>query len=527
MSTTADSHLMKAALIFLALAAAAVSSAAAASKPNILFVFSDDHALQAISAYNYRGRSLNQTPNIDRLAKEGALFRSNYCANSICSPSRACVLTGKHSHLNGVVTWERFDGAQFTFPKALRRAGYHTALFGKWHLSSNPTGFDEWMVHPGQGSYYNPDFHTPEGDKRIEGYATEITTDLTLDFIRRNKDSGRPFLAMCQYKAPHRTWQPDLANLETYDGVTFAEPENLFDDYAKRPLAAKNLMEIGRHMRMDYDLKHPAERIFELERMTPGQRALFKAAFEKENASYAANPPQGRDLVRWKYQRYMRDYLRTVQAIDDNVGRLLGALKEMGLEENTIVIYSSDQGFFLGEHGWFDKRWMYEESFLMPLLVRWPGVVKPGTEITRLTQNIDFAPTLLEAAGCAIPEDVQGKSLAPLLKGENVPWRDALYYHYYDGPGEHGVPKQYGVRTDRYKLIRFYAEDQWELYDLEKDPHEMNPVQDDPAYAGVRAELAKRLDELKEQYNNPIRTAADEQPFLQSHKPRPDPAGAK
>lgn len=482
-------------------------------QPNIVFIFADDHALQAISAYNFRGLSLVKTPNIDRIASEGAIFRHNYCGNSICSPSRATVLTGKHSHLNGVTKWQAFDGSQFTFPKALQQANYQTAIFGKWHLESKPTGFNEWMVHPGQGSYYNPDFITPEGKKRVTGYATDITTDMSLDFIKRNKDSEKPFLVMCQYKAPHRTWQPAPDTLNHYTDKKFPEPDTLFDDYSGRSgPAAKNKMEIGKHMRMDYDLKMPADKIFEIGRMNPSQKQQFMATYEEENKAFAANPPTGKDLVRWKYQRYIRDYLRCIDSIDENVGRILDYLKESGLDKNTIVVYSSDQGFYLGEHGWFDKRWMYEESFLMPLLVRWPGVVKPGTEINQLTQNIDFAPTFLEAAGCTIPAEVQGVSLVPLLKGEKVPWRDALYYHYYDGPGEHGVAKHYGIRTDRYKLIRFYADadNTWELYDLEKDPEEMKSVYNDAAYSDIRTELTAKLEELKKKYANPIHSEAEE-----------------
>ncbi len=512
------------ALFTLAASAFAAPPDKPAKQPNILFIFSDDHALQAISAYNYGGLSLNKTPNIDRLATEGAIFRGNYCGNSICSPSRATVLTGKHSHLNGITSWQTFDGSQFTFPKELQKVGYRTAIFGKWHLESNPTGFTEWMVHPAQGSYYNPDFITPHGTKRIPGYATDVTTDLSLDFIKRHQQDGKPFLVMCQYKAPHRTWQPAPEKLGLFAGKKFPAPDTLFDDYTGRAgPAAKHMMGIDKHMRMDYDLKYPADKTFELDRMTAEQKQKFMAAYEAENQAFAANPPTGRDLVHWKYQRYLRDYLLCVDSIDSNVGRILDHLKETGLDRNTIVIYSSDQGFYLGEHGWFDKRWMYEESFLMPLLVRWPGVVKPGTEIKQLTQNIDFAPTFLEAAGAPVSEEIQGTSLLPLLKGGNVEWRDALYYHYYDGPGEHGVAKHYGVRTERYKLIRFYADadNTWELYDLEKDPKEMKSVYNDPAYAEIRARLAKRLDELKTQYANPIHTEAEEKAYFSRHKIKP------
>lgn len=513
--------------IILCLASAAVVAQPAEAgqlpkQPNIVFLFADDHALQAISAYNYGGLALNQTPNIDRLAHEGAVFRGNYCCNSICSPSRAAVLTGKHSHLNGITSWQTFDGSQFTFPKALQKVGYQTAMYGKWHLTSAPTGFDEWMVHPGQGSYYNPDFITPRGNQRIAGYATDVTTDLSLDFIKRHRDTGKPFLVMCQYKAPHRTWQPSPATLDHYKDRKFPEPATLFDDYSGRSgPAAKHLMGIGKHMRMDYDLKVPSNQSSEWARMTAPQRADLANTYDAENEAFTAAKLTGNDLVRWKYQRYIRDYLRCVDSIDSNVGRILDYLKESGLDQNTMVVYSSDQGFYLGEHGWFDKRWMYEESFLMPLLVRWPGVVKPGTTIRQLTQNIDFAPTFLEAAGAPVPAEIQGVSLIPLLKGQQVQWRDALYYHYYDGPGEHGVAKHYGVRTERYKLIRFYADadNTWELYDLEKDPKELKSVYDDPAYATIRAGLTNRLDALKQQYANPIRSEAEEKAYLKEHQP--------
>ena len=498
--------------LLLCLAASAIS-ASGKQPPNILFIFTDDHALQAISAYDFRGRGLNQTPNIDRLADQGAIFNANYCANSICAPSRASVLTGKHSHLNGVTMWQRFDGSQFTFPKALHAADYATALYGKWHLGSDPTGFDDWAVYPGQGSYYNPDYITPQGNKRLNGYSVDLTTDLSLDFLRKQKDSGKPFLLMCQFKAPHRTWMPGPDELGLYGDTTFKEPANLFDDYKERAgPAAKHMMGIGKDMRMDYDLKFPVDRISERNRMNPDQFAKLKALYQPENDAFSKRKPKGDDLVRWKYQRYLRDYLRCVAAVDRNVGRLLAYLDDNGLTENTIVVYSSDQGFFLGEHGWFDKRWMYEESFRMPLIVRWPGVTKPGTRIGKLTQNIDFAPTLLEAAGQPVPAEIQGQSLVPLLKGENPKWRDALYYHYYDGPGEHGVAKHFGIRTERYKLIRYYAkaDDTWELFDLEKDPNEMKSVYGHPFYAKVQSQLMKRLAELKEQYDNRIETEADE-----------------
>jgi arylsulfatase A-like enzyme len=491
----------------------AASPAPAAERPNILFIFSDDHAVQAISAY---GSKVNKTPNIDRIAREGAIFDLNFCANSICAPSRACVLTGKHSHLNGVPTWQRFDGSQTTFPKLLHGAGYTTALYGKWHLVSDPTGFDEWMVYPGQGDYYNPDFLTPTGRTRIVGYTVDVTTDLALDFIRRKKDAGKPFLVMCQYKAPHRNWMPAPKYHDLFKGEKIPEPDTLFDDYAGRASPASHHKMGIKDLRPLHDLKvaKDKEEVSGVGRMTPEQRAAWDNAYREENEAFLKAGLTGDDLVRWKYQRYMKDYLKCVASVDDNVGRILDYLKESGLAENTLVVYSSDQGFYLGEHGWFDKRWMYEESFRMPLMARWPGVVPAGTRIGELTQNIDFAPTFLEACGLPVPAEMQGKSLMPLLKGEKVPWRDALYYHYYDHGGEHNVARQYGIRTKDYKLIHYYTTDEWELFDLKKDPHEMKSVYDEPAYKDIRAKLDQELRDLKKSIGNEIFTLADEERYF-------------
>ncbi len=475
-------------------------------RPNIVFIFADDHAAQAISGY---GSKINTTPNIDRLAREGALFRNNFCANSICAPSRATVLTGKHSHLIGQRgNRETFDGSQQTFPQLLKKAGYKTGLFGKWHLKSDPTGFDDWMVYPGQGDYYNPDYLTSQGKTRIPGYCVEITTDLTLDWLKKQKNSERPFLLMCQYKAPHAFWMPGPKYLTLYDDVTIPEPENLFDDYKGRTSSArKSALAIGELiMRLDSVFKIvPAGQkttVEAINRLTPEQRKIWDSAYEPKNKRFREANLEGRDLLRWKYQRFLKDYLRCVAAVDDNVGRLLDYIEESGLAENTIVIYSSDQGFFLGEHGWFDKRWMYEESLRMPLIMRWPGLIKPGTEITRLTQNIDFAPTLLAAAGLEIPEDMQGKSMVPLLNNPKAKWRDAIYYHYY---GENyrafKIAAHYGIRTLRYKLIHFYEAGEWELFDLEKDPQEMTSLYADPGYAKIRSQLQRKLKELRVFYN--------------------------
>lgn len=478
-------------------------------QPNILFLISDDHAQQAISAY---GSRINETPNIDRIAREGALFARNTCANSICAPSRATILTGKHSHLNGQMTnTETFDGAQTTFPKLLQDAGYDTALIGKWHLRSDPTGFNHWEILPGQGNYYNPDFIAPTGKRQIEGYATDIITDLSCEWLDHGRDPEKPFLLMCQHKAPHRTWAPAPKYLTLYDDVTIPEPPTLFDDYAHRaPVLSENQAMVAKHLMYDYDLKIPGLGVpdalgrdlknDEVERMTPAQRAAWDAAYGPKNDAFLKNRPEGDDLVRWKYQRYIKDYLRCIASVDENVGRMLAYLDQHGLADNTLVVYCSDQGFYLGEHGLYDKRWMYRESLAMPLVMRWPGHIAPATRIERLTQNIDFAPTFLEAGGLTPPREMQGGSLVSLLRGE-VPkhWRNAIYYHYYEA-GEHNVPRHEGVSTEQHKLIHYYEAGQWELFDLEKDPQEMNNVYDDPDYAPAVAAMKRKLEALRKQY---------------------------
>jgi len=482
------------------------------TRPNIVFIFSDDHAENAISAY---GSRINKTPNIDRIAREGAIFLNNTCCNSICAPSRAAILTGKHSHTNGQRTnKDRFDGSQVTFPKLLQEAGYETAMIGKWHLKSDPTGFNHWEILPGQGHYYNPDFYSAEGKTHREGYVTDIITDLSLDWLDNQRDTEKPFVLMCQHKAPHRTWAPGPDHLTLYDDVEIPEPSNLFDDFSNRAqVLTENEMMIAKHMMFNYDLKVPGlnrpdalDRDFEnreYERMTADQKAKWDAAYEPKNKAFIDANLEGDDLVRWKYQRYIKDYLRSVASVDDNVGRVLNHLEENGLAENTIVIYSSDQGFYLGEHGMYDKRWMYRESFGMPFVMRWPGHVAPGTRVSQLTQNIDFAPTFLEAAGVPVPDAMQGESLVSLAEGDDPDnWRTALYYHYYE-VGVHNVAKHEGVRTDRYKLIHYYAHGQWELFDLEDDPEEMNSVYNNPAYADRLVELKGVLEELRAQYDAP------------------------
>ena len=488
------------------------SAHAQQQRPNIVFIFSDDHAKHAISAY---GSVINETPNIDRIAREGAILWNNTCGNSICGPSRATILTGLHSHANGFMTnRDNFDGNQRTFPKLVQRSGYETAIVGKWHLKSDPQGFDYWDILPGQGAYYNPDMITPERTRRVFGYNTDVVTDLAIRWMQEQRDPDKPFVLMCQYKAPHRTWMPNLTHLDMYNDGDIPEPSNLFDDYSGRTTPiTENEASISYHLRPMYDLKlntsdWPEQRDLKaaqrsLSRFSPEQQRLWDEAYREENEAYAANPPTGDDRTRWNYQRYIKNYLRTVASVDDNVGRVLDYLDWSGLAENTIVIYSSDQGFYLGDHGLYDKRWMYEESLGMPFVIRWPGMIEPGTKVEQLTQNIDFAPTFLDIAGVNIPEDMHGNSFVPLLKGESPEnWRDAIYYHYYE-KGTHNVAPHEGVRTDRYKLMHFYETNEWEFYDLQTDPKEMMSRYSDEAYAPQVNALKKRLAELREQYNVP------------------------
>ncbi len=494
--------------------------AAQSERPNILFVFADDHAYQAIGAY---GSAINRTPNIDRLAEGGMRFDRAVVTNSICAPARAVIQTGRYSHLNGVRdNSDVFDGDQVTFPKLLREAGYQTAMIGKWHLKSAPTGFDRWEVLPGQGAYYNPDLLIPDADTtarhRREGYVTDIVTDLALDWLRDGRDPGNPFLLMVQHKAPHRNWMPGPDHLATYENVTIPEPETLFDDYSGRASpAARQEMTIAGHLSLRYDLKvapasDAAAQDWQVQgwegtygRLSDEQRAAWDGAYDPRNEAFRAANLEGDELTRWKYQRYIKDYLRTIASIDDNLGRILDWLDETGLADNTVVVYSSDQGFYLGEHGWYDKRWMYEESFRTPLIVRWPGRSEPGSSSGAIVSNLDFAPTFLEMAGLDAPLHMQGRSLVPLLAGQAPPdWRASFYYHYYEAEGPHAVAEHYGVATDRYKLIRYPATDEWELFDLETDPRELLSRADDPAYAGIRLELEVELDRLREELEVPL-----------------------
>ncbi len=488
-------------LIFLVLSAG-VSQAQ--KKPNILVILSDDHAYQAISAY---GSQLVQTPNIDRLAKEGVLFKKAYVTNSICGPSRAVILTGKYSHKNGFKDNEHssFDGSQETFIKELRKGGYQTAWIGKWHLETRPQGFNYWQILPGQGSYYNPDFIMMDSSKkRIEGYASNIIEDLAEDWLDK-RDTSQPFCLVIGHKATHRTWMPDTRDLGMFDSVNYPLPHNFYDSYAGRKAAQVQDMTIDKTMLLGYDLKMLSYNDKEdaaFSRLSNGQRQKFDAYYQPVETAFKAANLTGKALVEWKYQRYMRDYLSTAVSLDRNIGRALKYLDEHHLAENTIVIYLSDQGFYLGEHGWFDKRFMYEESFRTPMLMRFPALIKPAVVSNSFIMNTDIAPTLLDAAGLAVPKDIQGESMLPLFTQENAKGRKAMYYHYYEN-GEHSVSPHFGIRTERYKLIRFYKRvEAWELYDLQKDPQEMNNRYGKKGYEKITAGLKIQLTQLITNYED-------------------------
>jgi arylsulfatase A-like enzyme len=478
-------------------------------RPNIIFIMADDHAANAISSY---GSQIIQTPNIDRLAQEGIRFDNCFATNAICAPSRAVILTGKLSHANGILDNKMaFDGSQQTFPKLFKKAGYTTAMIGKWHLKSDPTGFDYWNILPGQGYYYNPDLIEMGEKKHVEGYVTDIITDLCLNWLDR-RDKSKPFLLMYHHKAPHRSWMPGPDHYYTFYEDTIPEPVTLFDDYSTRSEAAREQeMTIAGHMFPAFDLKLPVNPTDSLdqqfwinryERFTPQQRAEWNKAYVPQNEKYCGMNLQGKEKIRYYYQRYIKDYLRCIASIDDNLGRLLNYLDENDLEENTVVIYTSDQGFFLGEHGWFDKRFMYEESLRMPLLIRYPTKNRQARVNKDIIQNCDFAPTFLELAGINIPEDMQGKSFAGILQGEgSTSFRSAAYYHYYEYPGWHMVKKHYGIRTEKYKMIHFYDDiDAWELYDLEQDPHELVNHYHDTEYNAIKKQLHAQLNALIIQY---------------------------
>ncbi|MFO1054245.1 MAG: sulfatase-like hydrolase/transferase [Planctomycetota bacterium] len=441
-------------------------------RPNILFIYSDDHAAHAISAY---GSRINQTPNIDRLATGGMRFTNSFVTNSICGPARACVLTGKYSHVNGFATNEDvFDGSQPTLPKMMQSAGYSTAIIGKWHLVSDPQGFDHWMILPGQGVYHDPAFIEDGVRKKITGYVTDIITDRTIDWLERGRPKDKPFFLMCQHKAPHRNWEPADRHLKLFEDVDIPEPETFDDDWKNRSSAAGDTTMTVEHHLTKTDVK--------------------------------ADPPEGltgHALKHWYYERYIKDYLRCIAAVDESVGQVLDWLDRSGLAENTIVVYSSDQGFYLGDHGWYDKRWMYEESLRSPLLVRWPAKIAAGSVSDAMVLNIDFAETLLDAVGAPIPGDMQGRSFLPILCGSTPSdWRRTMYYHYYEFPEPHHVQPHFGVRDPRYKLIRYPGIDAWELFDLQEDPHELRSVWGESRYAEVQKKLAVELDRLQAQFGD-------------------------
>ena len=492
------------------------------TKPNILFIMSDDHAYQAISAYSDK---LIKTPNIDRIAKEGMLFSNACVTNSICAPSRATILTGKHTHINGKIdNIMPFDTTQITFPQLFQNAGYATAMFGKLHFGNNPKGIDDFMILPGQGHYINPDFITKKGDTTITGYVTDIITDLTLNWLDKKRDKKKPFMMMYLHKAPHRAWWPSPEKFKEFSQRTFPEPTTLFDDYNNRGLAAKTATMNIRDQMLSYDNKVFPQAIEEIgmtrydpknktyfertdfSRLNSKQKSLYQPILDSIAQDFKSRWPYMDDAEKmsWQYQRYIQDYLACISSVDDNVGRVLDYLDKSGLAQNTIVIYTSDQGFYLGEHGWFDKRFIYNESFKTPLLIRWPNQIKAGTTNDEMVQNLDFAQTFLEAAQINIPEDMQGESLIPLLKGNTSQWnRKSVYYHYYEYPAEHMVKRHYGIVTKEFKLVHFYYDiDEWELYDRIKDPEEMTNVYNNPSYTTIVTELHKNLDELRIKYKD-------------------------
>jgi arylsulfatase A-like enzyme len=483
-------------------------------RPNILLIFSDDLTCQAISTYGER-RQLLETPSMDRLAREGMRFDRCLVTNSICGPSRATILTGKYSHRNGFYnnSNNRFDGNQQTFPKLLQSAGYSTAVIGKWHLVSDPTGFDHWHILPGQGLYYNPPMINNGSRVKHTGYVTDIVTDLTIEWLK-NRDKSKPFMLMSQHKAPHREWAPALRHLGWDNDRQHPEPKTLFDDYAGRSKAISD-----HDMGLDRTFTELDAKLHPAPNMSEEQLKVWNAYYEPRNQAFRDAKLTGKELVRWRYNRYMHDYLACVKAVDENVKRLLDFLEQEGLAENTVVICSSDQGFFLGEHGWFDKRWIFEESLRCPLMVRWPGVSKPGSVNKDIVSLLDFAATFLDVAGVPVPDDVQGRSLVPLFNGETpVDWRKSLYYHYYEFPVPHRVRPHYGVITDRFKLVHYYKPDvdDWELLDREKDPLEVKNFYGDPAYAATVKELHAEIDRLRKEVgevDEPPRTAYGNQPY--------------
>jgi arylsulfatase A-like enzyme len=484
-----------------------VRSLAQSSRPNIIFIFSDDHAYQAIGAY---GNKYAKTPNIDRIAREGALLTNNLVTNSICGPSRATLLTGKYSHMNGYRNNDRtkFNTNQTLVSQVLRENGYQTAWVGKMHLNSLPAGFDYWNVLPGQGYYYNPDFISqPSDTTRYTGYVSDLITKFSTEWLDK-RDKAKPFFLIVGHKATHREWQPDLQDLGAYDHINFPLPVTFYDDYKGREAASMQDMSIDKTMRLKFDLKMGLDydKDFLYNRMNADQRKVFKAYYDKINKDFDERKLTGKALVEWKYQRYMKDYMATANSLDRNIGKLLAYVDKSGLAKNTVIIYASDQGFYLGEHGWFDKRFIYEQSLKTPFLIRYPGVVKPGTKVNDLVVNIDWAPTVLNIAGINTPSDMQGKSFLPLLKSPQtvkVPWRKEAYYHYYEFPEPHHVHPHFGIRTARYKLAYFYnGISSWELFDLQKDPNEISNLYGKPGTDALTADLKKKMQVLMVEFKD-------------------------
>lgn len=483
--------------------------------PNIIFIMSDDHAFQAISAYGHPVSQLAPTPNIDRIANNGIRMDRAYVTNSICGPSRAVILTGKHSHINGFrQNGDRFDGDQPTLPKKLQELGYTTAILGKWHLHGYPQGFDYWNIIKDQGNYYNPDFIKDGDTTRVEGYATDIITKDAINWLQKQRDTSKPFFMMVHHKAPHRNWMPALRHTTRYDSVSFPLPDSYFTDHEGSLASKEQLQTIYTDMYEGHDLKMTKKLgsselahnpwTTDFERMTPEQRATWDAAYQPKNDAFHKADLHGKALAEWKGQRYLRDYMATVAAVDEGVGQILDYLEANNLDENTIVVYTSDQGFYLGEKGFFDKRYMYEESYRTPLLVQYPKAIKAGSHSEALVQNLDFAQTFLDYAnGNNLASEMQGQSLRPVLEQQvaDADFREVLYYHYYDFPAFHMVKKHYGISTRRYKLMHFYDNiDTWEFYDLESDPQEMQNKIDDPDYATIIEELHRKLDSVQQVY---------------------------
>ena len=483
---------------------------------NIVYIMTDDHTAQMMSCYDKRYMN---TPNLDRIAQNGVRFTNSFVANSLSGPSRACLVTGKHSHANGFTDNTNcvFDNTQPTFPKYLQEAGYQTALVGKWHLESLPTGFDKWEILPGQGDYYNPRFIKQTGDTVVEhGYLTTLITDKSIQWLDKERDKSKPFCILIHHKAIHRNWMADTCDLGLFEDKELPLPDNYYDDYEGRPAAAAQEMSIIKDMDVIYDLKMwlPGSKsrlsdTYEnfVNRMDFQQRAAWEAFYAPIRKDFYEKQRTGKEVAEWKFKRYMRDYMKVVKSLDDNVGRVLDYLRDNGLLDNTLVVYTSDQGFYMGEHGWFDKRFMYEESLHTPLIMMLPKGYDRRGDIDEMVQNIDHAAAFLDIAGVKVPSDIQGESWLPLLRGEHPKnWRNSIYYHFYEYPAEHMVKRHYGVRGERYKLMHYYNDiDCWELYDLQTDPTEMHNIYGKPGTEKITKQMMKELKKLQEKYDDPIR----------------------